>query len=114
MLAHMWVNIAGTNGNETSRNARDILEPDMTPAEIRRATDLARDVHGLGLPELRAVKATWDHSPGFRLCPCGLLPGSAVQGAIGVSIGRELVDLASILFEDRHPQHVVVGPFCSR
>ena len=42
VLAHMWVNIAGTNGNETSRNARDILEPDMTPAEIRRATDLAR------------------------------------------------------------------------
>ena len=42
VLAHMWVNIAGTNGNETSRNARDILDPDMTPAEIRRATDLAR------------------------------------------------------------------------
>ena len=42
VLAHMWVNIAGTNGNETSRNARDILEPDMTPPEIRRATDLAR------------------------------------------------------------------------
>ena len=42
VLAHMWVNIAGTNGDETSRNARDILEPDMTPAEIRRATDLAR------------------------------------------------------------------------
>ena len=42
VLAHMWINIAGTNGNETSRNARDILEPDMTPAEIRRATDLAR------------------------------------------------------------------------
>ena len=43
VLAHMWVNIAGTNGDETSRrNARDALESDMTPAEIRRATDLAR------------------------------------------------------------------------
>ena len=41
--AHMWVNIAGTNGDETSsRNARDALESDMTRAEVSRATELAR------------------------------------------------------------------------
>ena len=42
VLAHMWSNIAGANGSETAREVRDILEPDMTRAEIRRATEMAR------------------------------------------------------------------------
>ena len=42
VLAHMWLNIAGANGNENARDARDALEGDMTPAEIGRATELAR------------------------------------------------------------------------
>ena len=41
-LAHMWWNIAGANGAEQARKNRDILERDMTRAEIRRATELAR------------------------------------------------------------------------
>ena len=42
VLAHMWSNIAGANGNEAARELRDNLERDMTRAEISRATELAR------------------------------------------------------------------------
>ena len=42
VLAHMWYNIAGANGNEAARKLRDNLERDMTRAEISRATELAR------------------------------------------------------------------------
>lgn len=42
MLSHMWLNIAGANGNGEARENQDILERDMTCAEIRRATELAR------------------------------------------------------------------------
>ena len=42
VLAHMWFNIAGANGNEAAREDRDNLERDMTRAEISRATELAR------------------------------------------------------------------------
>ena len=44
VLAHMWSNIAGANGNASARKLRDSLERDMTRAEISRA-----------IPELRAV-----------------------------------------------------------
>ena len=43
VLAHMWWNIAGANGNEFAREVRDNLERDMTRAEISRATELARE-----------------------------------------------------------------------
>ena len=43
VLAHMWLNIAGANGNEVARENRDNLERDMTRAEISRATELARE-----------------------------------------------------------------------
>ena len=44
MLAHMWLNIAGVNGNEVARERRNTLERrDMTRAEISRATELARE-----------------------------------------------------------------------
>ena len=42
VLAHMWFNIAGANGDEDARENRDNLERDMTRAEISRATELAR------------------------------------------------------------------------
>ena len=42
VLAHMWLNIAGANGDEGARENRDTLERDMTRAEISRATKLAR------------------------------------------------------------------------
>ena len=42
VLAHMWSNIASANGFEPAREFRDTLELGMTPAEINRATELAR------------------------------------------------------------------------
>ena len=42
VLAHMWSNIAGANGNARARKLRDILEVGMTRAEVSRATELAR------------------------------------------------------------------------
>ena len=40
--AHMWFNIPGANGDASARELRDSLERDMTPAEVSRATELAR------------------------------------------------------------------------
>ena len=42
VLTHMWFNIASANGNESAAFSQDNLERDMTPAEISRATELAR------------------------------------------------------------------------
>ena len=42
VLANMWFNIAGYNGYEQSSKNRDIIEHDMTQAEISRATELAK------------------------------------------------------------------------
>ena len=42
VLAHMWSNIAGANGNARARKLRDILELDMTRAEVSRAAELTR------------------------------------------------------------------------
>ena len=42
VLAHMWLNIVGTNGQKVARENRDKLERVMTRAEISRATELAR------------------------------------------------------------------------
>ena len=39
--AHMWYTLAGDNGNEQARRNRDMLERDMTRAEISRSTELA-------------------------------------------------------------------------
>ena len=43
VLAHMWWNIAGVNGDEDARESRDRLKRDMTRAEISRAIELARE-----------------------------------------------------------------------
>ena len=42
VLAYMWLNIAGANGNASARKLRDSFERDMTRAEVSRATELAR------------------------------------------------------------------------
>ncbi len=43
VLAHMWFNIAGANGDEAARATRLNFDLLLTPAEIRRATELARE-----------------------------------------------------------------------
>ena len=43
VLSYMWFTIASANGHVGARGVRDRHEPDMTRAEISRATELARE-----------------------------------------------------------------------
>ncbi|MEE2933563.1 MAG: tetratricopeptide repeat protein [Pseudomonadota bacterium] len=43
VYAHMWGNIAASNGNEGGGKVRDIAAKNMTPADISKAQDLARE-----------------------------------------------------------------------
>ena len=43
VYAHMWGNIAATNGNELGARLRDDFEKKMTPADISAAQKLARE-----------------------------------------------------------------------
>jgi TPR repeat protein len=40
--AHMWYNLAATQGNEIAKENRDIVAKRMTPAQIAEAQELAR------------------------------------------------------------------------
>ena len=42
VLAYMWLDIAGANGDESARKGQDILERDLTRAEMSHANELAR------------------------------------------------------------------------
>ena len=39
----MWFNIASANGDEDGRNNRDAIAKNMTPEDISKAQELARD-----------------------------------------------------------------------
>ena len=43
VYAHMWGNIASSNGNENGGKVRDIAVKNMTPADISAAQKLARE-----------------------------------------------------------------------
>ncbi len=43
VYAHIWYNIAATSGNKKAIKNRDILAEEMTPAQIAKAQDLARE-----------------------------------------------------------------------
>ena len=43
IYAHMWGNIAATNGNELGAKLRDEFEKKMTPTDISTAQKLARE-----------------------------------------------------------------------
>ena len=43
VYAHMWGNIAATNGNKLGAKLRDDFEKKMTPADISAAQKLARE-----------------------------------------------------------------------
>ena len=43
VYAHMWSNIAAANGSENARGNKDILVKEMTPQDISKAQDLARE-----------------------------------------------------------------------
>ena len=41
--AHMWFNIAAANGYSGAVKNRDIMAKEMTPSQIEKAQDMARD-----------------------------------------------------------------------
>jgi TPR repeat protein len=41
--AHMWFNIAAANGSSRAVESRDIIAQEMTPSQIEKAQDMARD-----------------------------------------------------------------------
>ena len=43
VLAHMWMNLAVAKGVQEAVKGRDLLEKNMTPAQIGRAQRLARE-----------------------------------------------------------------------
>jgi uncharacterized protein len=43
VLAHMWFNLSGSDGNKRGINNRSILENKMTPSQIEKAQEMARE-----------------------------------------------------------------------
>lgn len=43
VLAYMWANLAAAQGNEMAKEARDVWEKQMTPAQIAEGQKLSRD-----------------------------------------------------------------------
>jgi TPR repeat protein len=43
IYAYMWWNIAASTGNESAVYNREAVEKDMTPSQIEKAQDLARE-----------------------------------------------------------------------
>ncbi len=43
VYAHMWGNIAASNGNENGGKLRDLFAEEMTPTQIEKAQELARE-----------------------------------------------------------------------
>jgi len=43
VLAHMWLNLAAAQGFEKAAELRDLLEENMTPAQLAEAQRLARE-----------------------------------------------------------------------
>ena len=43
VLAHMWFNLSGSNGDEDAVENRDIIEKRMTPQQIEKAQEMARN-----------------------------------------------------------------------
>jgi hypothetical protein len=43
VYAHMWCNIAASNGSKNAKKGKDILAKQMTPQDISKAQDLTRE-----------------------------------------------------------------------
>ena len=43
VYAHMWANIASANGDENGGKLRDLIAEKMTPSQLEKAQDLARE-----------------------------------------------------------------------
>jgi TPR repeat protein len=42
-LAHMWWNLSGSNGNKEAAENRDIVENKMSPSQLEKAQEMARN-----------------------------------------------------------------------
>ena len=42
-LAHMWFNLSGINGDKSAVKNRDIIEKRMSPSQIEKAQEMARN-----------------------------------------------------------------------
>ena len=43
VLAHMWFNLASSNGNKNYAHNRNMMEEKMTPSQIEKAQEMARN-----------------------------------------------------------------------
>jgi hypothetical protein len=43
VLAHMWFNLSGSNGYKDAIKSRNIIEKRMTPQQIEKAQEMARN-----------------------------------------------------------------------
>jgi len=43
VYSHMWANIASSNGAEKAGEMRDMIAKDLTPQQLERAQQLARE-----------------------------------------------------------------------
>jgi hypothetical protein len=43
VYAHMWLNIAASSGHKSASKNRDIIAKRMTPSQLEKAQDLARE-----------------------------------------------------------------------
>ena len=43
VYVHMWENLAASNGNENGAKLRDFAAKQMTPSQLEKAQDLARE-----------------------------------------------------------------------
>ena len=43
VYAHIWFNVAASQGHENGANNRDLLAKEMTPSQIAKAQELARE-----------------------------------------------------------------------
>jgi len=43
MSGHMWINLAGSNGNKDALEKRSMVEEQMTPEQIEKAQEMARN-----------------------------------------------------------------------
>ena len=43
VMAHMYCNIAAVSGSKSAIKGRDVIEENMTPSQLEKAQDLARE-----------------------------------------------------------------------
>jgi len=43
VLAHMWFNLSGSNGDKDAVKNRNIVEKEMSPSQIEKAQEMARN-----------------------------------------------------------------------